>query len=185
MTVNDMHQLVELAELVRRKNQSDAQVAGFIGRPAITGHFGEFVAAKMFGIVLHGSAVEDGIDGRFVGGPLNGRTVDIKYYPKLEEMLDIKVDSAPDYYLVLTGPRSGATSSRGMTRPWVIEGAYLFKHASLVSRLTTKVGVGTSVRREFWQEAEIYPHANPAFPLSSLQFEVLRQFSKTSNGETC
>ena len=69
-----------------------------------------------------------------------GRTVEIKCYPRLEGMLDIKVDSAPDYYLVLTGPRSGVTSSRGMIRAWAIEGAYLLETASLVSRLTTKVG---------------------------------------------
>ena len=185
MTVSDMAQLAGLAGLVRSKNQADAQVAGFIGRPAITGHFGEFVAANLFGIALHDSAVEKGSDGRFVGGPLAGRSVEIKYYPKLEGILDIKVDGAPDYYLVLTGPRSGAASSRGMTLPWVIEGAYLFETASLVSRLTAKAGVATSVRREFWQEAEIYPRANPVFPLSPQQCEALRQFSEASIGGAC
>ena len=178
--MSDMEQIQRLAELVKQKNYADGKIADLIGRPTLPGHFGEFIAARVFGIELHDSAVQKGSDGRFADAPLSGRTVEIKYYPKNEGILDIKVDGVPDYYLVLTGPKSAAVSSRGKTRPWVIEAVYLFETAPLMKRLTAKIGIATSVRREFWQESEIYPIANPAFPLTQSQRDVLALFSEAS-----
>ncbi len=180
--MSDLEQMKRLAELVKQKNHADGRVAEFIVRPALPGHFGDFVGAEILGIELHASAVERGSDGRFAEGRLFGMTVNIKYYPKNEGLLDISIDGAPDYYLVLTGPRSAAVSSRGKTRPWVIEAVYLFETASLIGRLTTKIGIATSVRREFWDAAEIYPRDNPAFSLTPLQRETLALFSEASVG---
>ena len=180
--MSDMEQMKRLAGLVMQKNRADGEIANAIGRPALPGHFGEFVAAKVFGIDLHDSAVQKDSDGVFGSGPLSGRTVQIKYYPKNESLLDIKVDGEEDFYLVLTGPRSAAVSSRGKTRPWVIEAAYLFESAPLTRRLTSKIGIATSVKREFWDEAEIYPRNNPAFPLTGSQREMLALFSEASVG---
>lgn len=180
--MSNLAQMQRLAELVRQKNYTDSKIAGVIDRPTIPGHFGDFVGAGIFGVELHASAVQKGSDGRFIGGRLSRMTVNIKYYPKNEGVLDISVDGAPDFYLVLTGPRSATVSSRGKTRPWVIEAAYLFEAASLTRRLTSKIGVATSVRREFWEEAEIYPRNNPAFPLTEFQREMLALFSEASVG---
>lgn len=180
--MSDMEQMKRLAELVKQKNRADREIAEVIGRPTITGHFGEFVASEIFGIELHGSAVQKDSDGRFVGGPVAGSTVQIKFYPKNEDSLDMKAGGAQDFYLVLTGPRNSAETSRGKTRPWVIEAVHLFEAADLERRLTSKIGIATSVRREFWDEAEIYPRNNPAFPLTESQREMLALFSEASVG---
>lgn len=180
--MSELEQMKRLAELVRQKNLADGQIAKAVGRPALQGHFGEFVAAEIFGSELHGSAVQKDSDGHFVSGLLAGRTVQIKYYPKNESMLDMKIDGDEDFYLVLTGPRSADVTSRGQARPWVIEAAYLFDAASLKRRLTSKIGIATSIRRMFWDEAEIYPRNNPAFPLTEPQREMLALFSEASVG---
>ena len=63
-----------------------------------------------------------------------------------------------------------------------IEAVYLFHAASLVRSLTSKIGTATSVRREFWDAAEIYPSHNPDFSLTPLQRETLGLFSEASVG---
>ncbi len=180
--MSNLEQMQRLAELVQQKNYADGKIAEVIGRPTIPGHFGDFVGAEIYGVELHASAVQKGSDGCFAGGRLSGATVNIKYYPKNEGVLDIAIDGAPEYYLVLTGPRSAAVSSRGKTRPWVIEAVYLFETASLIRGLTSKIGIATSVRREFWDAAEIYPRRNPSFPLTEIQREMLAMFSEASIG---
>ena len=80
-----------------------------------SGHLGEWIAAKVFGSELGASAVAAGIDGRFRSGPLQGRTVNIKWYLKSEGMLETTESAALGYYLVLSGPPSAAVSSRGTT----------------------------------------------------------------------
>ncbi len=180
--MSNLEQMQRLAELVKQKNHADGKIAQVIGRPTTTGHFGEFIASEVFDIELHGSAVQKDSDGHFVSGPLAGSTVQIKFYPKNEDSLDMKAGGAQDFYLVLTGPRSVAETSRGKTRPWVIEAVYLFDASSLKRRLTSKIGGATSVRREFWQEAEIYPQRNPSFPLTESQREMLALFSEASVG---
>ena len=180
--MSDKEQLQQLADLLRERNQTDGKIAAFIKRPAEKSHLGEFVAAWIFGIDLHDSAVVKGTDGRFCGGSLAGKSVNIKYSSKNNGILDMQTDSGPDYYLVLTGPNEAAVSSRGKTRPWVIEAACLFHADSLVSRLTSKIGTATSVKRKFWEEAEIYPRPNSAFPLTDFQREMLALFSEASIG---
>ena len=173
-----------LARLIAQRNALDKGIARVIGRPALAGHFGEFIASNVFDIDLHPSGTTKGNDGRFTKGPLAGKTVEIKYYPKNEGLLDIKTDGTPDFYLVLTGPRAAAASSRGTTRPWVIEAAYLFENASLLNNLTErnlKIGVATSVRRELWDRAEIYPgSANGVLTLTEPQAAMLLLFSESS-----
>ncbi len=154
--------LRRLAGLIVEHNRIAAQMTALIGRPAIIGHLGEYIASKVFDIRLEVSAVNKGFDGRFASGPLAGKTVDVKFYGKLEGLLDIRVDAVPDFYLVLTGPRSPAMTSRGEERLWSIEGVYLFDAPALVERLRARglrLGVATSVRREHWEAAEVYPVA--------------------------
>jgi hypothetical protein len=50
----------------------------------------------------------------------------MKWYLKQERPLDMSESSVLDYYLVLTGPRSAALTSRGGTRPRRIDHVYLF-----------------------------------------------------------
>ena len=182
--MNDGERLKHLASLVGQRNSLDARIAEALGRPALTGHFGEYVASAVFGIRLHGSATEKGSDGVFTSGGLAGRRVEIKYYPINESILDLKIDGTPDFYLVMTGPRKAAASSRGEVRPWLIEAVYLFDGVGLVGKLRergVKIGTATSVRREFWDEAEVYPkHNNPMLAVNADQAYLLGLFGGSS-----
>ena len=86
----------------------------------------EWIAQEIFRVTLEENAVQKGFDGRFADGPLVGKTVNVKWYGKREGLLDINPDSVPDYYLVMTGPKAVARTSRGQTRPLVITEVFLF-----------------------------------------------------------
>ncbi len=174
-------ELQRLASMIKRRNAIDDEIATIIGRPSLSGHLGEYVAARIFGIRLSESAVTKGIDGHFAEGGLAGRSVNIKKYGLDQGVLDIRSDAVPDYYLVLTGPRSGAASSRGTTQPWVIASVFLFEGPILVKEIRErglKIGVATSVRRHLWSEAEIYPlPKNPALLLNAEQRALIEMFA--------
>jgi hypothetical protein len=81
-------------------------------------HLGESIAAMTFDIELETSGSRAAIDGRFMTGNLQGKTVNIKWYLKREGMLDITTTGPLDYHLVMTGRASSAASSHASTRPW-------------------------------------------------------------------
>src|SRR6266571_6582209 len=104
-----MDDLTSLASLIKEKNVVDTRIASIIGRPAQVGHAGEYIAATIFGVRLHPSASHRGSDGYFINEPLAGQTVNIKWYLKHENVLDLNPRNPPDYYFVLTGPRAVGT----------------------------------------------------------------------------
>ncbi len=173
--------LTRIASLLKERNVIDDAIAAIIGRPMTSGHLGEWIAAQVFGIVLEDTAVTAAIDGRFGSGPLHDRTVNVKWYLKQEGVLDINTSPALDYYLVMTGPRSAALSSRNSTRPWLIHHVYLFDAAGLLAEQAArgiKTGVASSVLAAQWRAAEIYPEPrNPALPLSQQQIDTLKLFA--------
>ena len=175
-------QLRRLATLVHQRNEVAIEITQIIGRPAIIGHIGEFIAARVFDIALYESASHKGADGIFKSSQLQGRSVDIKWYAKREGLLDLKTGGVPDYYLVLTGPQGPAASSRGEARLWGIDGVYLFDHSELVADLRRRglrIGIASSVKQSYWDAAEIYPRAkNPLMHLSSEQREMLELFRR-------
>ena len=172
--------IVEVAQLLRRRNEIDERMAGLIGRPMTSGHLGEWIASRVFDIQLESLAVTAALDGRFRSGPLAGRSVNVKWYLKQEGLLDISTAAAVDYYLVLAGPRAPAASSRGSTRPWRIDSVFLFDVVRLLAELGrrgVRVGVATSVVRSQWDAAEVYPSpANQALQLSQRQVGLLSHF---------
>ena len=177
-------ELEQLASLLARRNAIDEQIAALIGRPAIRGHVGEWIAHEIFGVTLEESAVQKGFDGRFADGPLAGKTVNVKWYGKREGLLDINPDGVPDYYLVMTGPKAVAMTSRGQTRPWVITEVFLFDAPALVERLRRlgrRLGVAASVRQHEWEAARVYPAAAPRarLTLTDAQREALKLFAET------
>jgi len=178
--MRDIEELKRVAELIRRRNALDTEIARITRRPTLPGHLGEWVASRIFDIQLEGSAVAKAIDGRFVSGPLAGRTVNIKWYGKREGLLDVVTDPRLDYYLVLTGPRAPAEPSRGGTRPLVITATYLFGARGLLEMLRArgvKVGVATSVISQAWSDAEIFPRqANRELAISPDQRAALAAF---------
>jgi len=174
-------QLAKLAELIRRKNQVDNEIAAVVNRPAQLGHVGEFIAARVFGIQLHSSATHAHSDGEFIDGPLAGKTVNVKWYLKREGAVDLTPDCACDFHLVMTGPHSWVAGTAGETRPWIITTVYLFDTQQLLAAQRARgvqVGVASSVREDQWRAAEIYPNAyNRLLVLSEEQQRLLALFS--------
>ena len=175
-----MEELNRLTELIRQRNANEEEITALIGRPAAIGHVGEFIASKIFGITLVQSASHKSIDGHFESGALAGRSVNIKWYAKLENILDITPEALPDFYLVLAGPKSEQMTSRGKVRPWVIESVYCFDALRLVKQLESdkvKIGTATSVKQRLWIEAEVYPKSNNRLiVLSNEQCRLLALF---------
>lgn len=163
-----------VAGLVRERNRIDAALSACIRRPALQGHIGDWIASQIFGIELRQNAAK-AVDGVFA----DGRTVNIRWYPKRENLLDLR-ENGPERHLVLTGPKAPAESSPGTARPMIIEAVYLFDTAALITELRArglKIGTASSVRGQLWEDAEIYPRHNPAFVLTEEQRELLALFS--------
>ena len=176
----DTTTIAHLADLIRTRNAVSKQITALTGRPAQIGHVGEFIAAQLFDIALEPSATNKGFDGRFRSGALAGKTVDVKWYAKREGIVDLRLDDLPDYYLVLTGPHDAVLTSRGESRPWLIESVYLFEARTLVdaiARRGVKVGIATSVANEYWHQAEVYPTSRSGqFQLTAEQRAALALF---------
>ena len=174
MADNDL--LQQLASLIQQKNALENEIAAIVQRPGQIGHVGEFIAAQIFDIELMESAAHKAIDGHFRSGPLARKSVNIKWYGKQEGFLDINIGALPDFFLVMTGPVISPSSSRSGTRPWLIHHVYLFDAKDLVvaiQKRRTNIGVGTSVPKEFWNNAEIYPYSQ--FGVLKLTTEQIQQ----------
>jgi hypothetical protein len=155
-----MNDLVHFAELIKQRNAVERKITAIIGRPATTGHLGEYIASQIFRIRLAGSASQKDIDGQFQDGPLAGHSVNVKFYPKHDGLLAISANMSSDFILVLAGPKSPPASSRGQFRPCVIESVFLFDTIVLIDDLQrrgAKFGPATSIKQHYWQTAEIYP----------------------------
>jgi hypothetical protein len=174
-------EVAHIARLLSQRNAIDAAIAAVIHRPMTAGHLGEWIAAQIFDIELEQSAATAAIDGRFRSGPLQGQTVNVKWYLKQEGLLDMTVSAVLDYYLVLTGPRSTASTSRGGTRPWHIDHVYLFHAPTLLAEQRArgvKTGVAAGVLKSQWTAAETYPTArNPLLRLQERETGLLRFFA--------
>jgi hypothetical protein len=174
-------ELTTIAGLLRQRNEVDAGIARIIGRPMTSGHLGEWIAAQVFDIELEDAATSPAFDGRFRTGPLTGRTINVKWYLKQEGVLDMTESAALDFYLVLTGPRAAAVSSRSSTRPWQIDAVYLFSAADLLAQQRArgvKTSVASSTLGSQWRAAEIFPVArNALLTLTPAQVGLLRQFA--------
>jgi len=156
-----MSGLEKLVTLLSEMNSIGEKVSEITQRPASRGHTGEYIAAEIFDIELEESANAKGFDGRFRSGSLAGRTVNVKWYGKLEYMLDINPDALPDFFLVMTGPKALEMTSKGGIRPWLIDYVFLFNAAELMIELNArgvKIGIATSVQKHEFQAAEIFPN---------------------------
>jgi len=176
----DDNSIRRVAELLRERNAIDTKIAQVTGRPVTAGHVGEWIASQIFDIQLAENAAAPGIDGWFRSGSLQGRSVNVKWYMKQEGLLDIPQSTDPDYYLVLTGPPALAGPSRDTTRPWRIESVYLFDAPRLRSEQEARgvePGIASSVTKEQWLAAEIYPSTrHQTLMVTPGQAVLLQQF---------
>jgi len=179
-----LESLEYLAGLLEQRNWVDGEISRLIGRPAYSGHLGEFIALTVFGIRLHESATTKSSDGVFASGALAGKSVNVKYYARMQPLLDMSASVDPadhaDYYLVMTGPRGPAASSKGQLLAFSIAAAYLFDSHQLIAEQTrrnVKLGVDSSVSYPLWTAAMIYPEqVNPLLQLTEVQREMLSLF---------
>ncbi len=175
-----MCELELLSQLIKEKSKIEDKISTISGRPALIGHTGEYIASVVFDIQLEKSATTSGYDGRFTKGELKGKTVNVKWYAKNERVLDIREEYLPEYYLVLTGPDSAAEASRNKTRPWLIYSVFLFNASKTVIKLKSRgirIGAATSILKEYWDCAEVYPlQRNNDLQLSSKQRDMLGLF---------
>jgi len=99
----------------------------------------------------------------------------------LEGLLDITPECLPDFYLVMTGPKATAGSSRGITNPWLISYIFLFDAVSLfgeLKRQVRKIGIATSLKRHIWEMAEIFSEQkSDLLILSDRQKELIALFN--------
>ncbi len=174
-------ELQRIADLLEKRNRLDSEIATRIERPMTSGHLGEWIAAEIFDIKLEASASAAARDGHFRSGPLQGRSVNVKWYLQREGILDLTAPLMPDEYLVMTGPASAATTSHRGTRPWRIDSVYLFDAIGLRDDLLArgrKVGTASSIRAASWAQAEIYPEpVNPRLVLREDQVKALKLFA--------
>ena len=177
-----MDELKTLGDLIKTKNDIETQISQIIDRPGLQGHIGEFIADKIFDLKLHEDATKRGNDGVFRSGPLAGKNVNVKLYGKRDNVLDINLTDPAEYYLVLTGPKSSGASSRGSTRPLVINSVFLFESGQLISELkkrNVKIGNQVSITQEQWNNAEIFPNQrNNLLIVTEKQKELLGYFPK-------
>ena len=175
--------LKELASLLDEYNSIGKEISRITNRPATIGHTGEFIAGNIFDIKLLESASHKATDGFFQSGPLAGKSVNIKWYGKQESLLDVSTSEQPDFYLVMTGPKSNPVSSKGAIRPWVIDHVYLFDAHQLISELKArgvKIGIATSVIKQQWRDAQIYPtQNNNMYRLTPEQKSLLKSFGSS------
>ena len=103
----------QIAELLRERNAIDERLAKIVSRPMTAGHLGEWLAARIFGIELEPTAVKTAFDGRFTSGQLQGRTVNVKWHLKRENLLDLYLFGAKQVRTELStrGVRIGTASS--------------------------------------------------------------------------
>jgi hypothetical protein len=175
-----MEKLETLANLLQERNQIDEKISQIIGYPAEKGHIGEFIASLIFDINLNASATHKGHDGVFKSGQLAGKSVNVKLYGKREGLLDLNAKFPPDYYLVLTGPKASAESSKGSHRPLQITSVFLFDAKTIHEFLKqngVKIGTASSVKQHFWESAEIFPNqTNKELMVRSEQANLLAKF---------
>ena len=175
-----MDNIMKLADLIKKRNIIEQNISTITNRPAMLGHTGEYIASRIFDIELKESASHKGTDGYFTDGNLTGKSVNIKWYTQQQSLLDITPDCLPDYYLVLTGAKVNAASSKGTVCPWEIYNVYLFDAVELVGKLKergVKIGIATSVKKESWDTAEIFPvQKNISLVVSDNQKQLLGLF---------
>jgi hypothetical protein len=171
--------LVELAGLLRDRDEIEQRIAVITGRSARQGDVGEFIAARVFDIELAPNAAQAGHDGWFRSGHLAGRSVNVKTYGNAAAGIDISSHDC-DYYLVLSGPPKPAGTVQH--HRWSIRAVYLFDKQQLLAEFTNrgvKVGVATSLRAGDLAAAQLYPTqgANALLDLSAEQQAMLALFT--------
>ena len=176
-----MSNLKQLSSLLVRRNAIDEKITALIGRPAIRGHVGEWIAQEIFKVKAGKIRESEGLR-RPVYRRSAGRTDgECEVVRQARGAARHQSSQRPGQYLVLTGPKAEATTSKGQTRPLVITEVFLFDASALVEQFKVqkrRLGVAASVRQHEWKTARVYPKAAPGarLTLTDAQREALKLF---------
>lgn len=172
--------LPRLAELVRARNTVESNLANLLENTVNLESVGEYIAATIFGITLVSSSQHNEFSGIFAREPLTGKTVDVQWYPRREGFLHVRSAPAPDYLLVLAGPKQESSTARALVNPWLIKSVHLFDAQELLVALRERgvqIGSHTSVITQLWERAEIFPRQfNHRLILTDEQRQLLKLF---------
>jgi hypothetical protein len=176
-----MTNLARLAELLRARNTVESNIANLLSSSVSLSTVGEQIAAQIFRITLIPSAHHNEFAGIFASQPLAGQTVDVQWYPRREGFLNIHSEPAPDYLLVLAGPRPESSTTRALVNPWLITSVHLFHVQELLVALRERgvqIGSHTSVINQLWERTEIFPvPRNQLLTLTEEQHRLLQLFA--------
>lgn len=175
-----MPDLPRLAELLRARNTVESNIANLLQCEVDLNIVGEQIAASIFGIRFVPATAPGQSAGVFTCPTLAGKTVEVRWYLRREGILNIHTDPAPDYTLVLAGPKFDPSEARALVDPWIITSAYLFHMPELFNMLRTRgvrIGPRISVNSHLWEQAEIFPSSpNSALVLTNEQLRLLQLF---------
>ena len=177
-----MIQLEQLADLLQVLNTVNHALSGLLGRTANVGNISEIIASEILDIQLAERANHPVFDGTFASGPLQGKTVNVKWRNDGSKTINMKdSDMLPDYFLALTGPKKSSTKMGSPYHPFAIKEVCLFAAASLVQRLKKDgipIGHQTRVGAEAWEKARIYPvQKGSPLPLMRTQEDLFTVFA--------
>ena len=180
-----MKDLEKLSTLIKKWNRLEREISAIIERPGTISNVGEYIASKVFDIVLERSRTRQAYDGVFGNGLLKGLRVNVKISRERESFIDWRDDALPDFFLILAGPKRTSRRKTGESRPVRIASAYLFRvketRAQLISRevnLPKNRRVQASIAHWQWEAAEVFPNANcDLLVLSSKQRSLLMLFA--------
>lgn len=175
-----MTNLARLAELLRARNTVESNLANLLRSSVSLGTVGESIAAQIFHITPTPATRQNQFAGIFASQLCAGQTVDVQWCPRREGFLNIHSAPAPDYLLVLAGPRPESSTTRALVNPWLISSVHLFHSQELLAALRERgvqIGSHTSVIAQLWERAEIFPtQRNPSLMLTEEQRQLLKLF---------
>lgn len=177
-----MIQLEQLADLLRVFNSINHALSGLLERSANLGNISEIIASEILHIQLEERANHPVFDGTFSSGPLQGKTVNVKWRNEGVKAINMKdADTLPDYFLALAGPHKSSIKTKSLYHPFAIKQVCLFEAVPLVQRLK-KEGIAirhqTRIDAGTWEKARIYPvQEGSPLPLTRTQEDLLTLFA--------
>ena len=181
--MDQFDELERFADLVRTWNAINRALGRFLGRSASSGHITEDIASRIIHILLEQRANHPVSDGTFTAGALAGKSVNVKWRGGGSRTVNVKdVNHLPDYFLSFVGPKKSAiTDPSPGYHPFSIKEVCLFEAETLATLLREKgkeKGHMTSVQKQVWDQARIYPqHEHSPIRLTPEQETMLALFT--------
>ncbi len=186
-----MGRINQLAEALGALNEIHRTISQLLGRSATSGNICEVIASEILYIQLEKRANHPVFDGTFTRGPLQDKTVNVKWRNEVVKTINMKdSNEQPDYFLSLVGPRKSHAKETPY-HPFAIEEVCLFETIPLIAFLKKeriKIRHQTRVPAPVWEKARIYPSQEGSpLPLTRTQenlFDIFADLNRRGQGIT-